>query len=244
MTAPKLVEHFFRHEYARLVAVMVRRSGVQHLAAIEDAVQSALMRALEVWKVTGTPDNPSGWLFRVAQNAFVSELRKRASRHQLIEQIAVENADSPQEGLEHFRGEMQDDLLRMLFVCCDEQEGQHVVCDGTFSQALDGKYVRLDAHWLLADGKSYDEICLFNALPDGGLGFWSFTSDGKRSEGWRSGAPDVHAEALCFEADMDAGRARQVYWPGEDGTMHWAVESATRKGRRRFTDHVYAHRAN
>ncbi len=120
MTAPKLVEHFFRHEYARLVAVMVRRSGVQHIAAVEDAVQSALMKALEVWKLTGTPDNPSGWLFRVAQNAFVGELRKRARRGQLLAQITLEDADSPQQGQEHFRGEMQDDLLRMLFVCCDD----------------------------------------------------------------------------------------------------------------------------
>ena len=120
LTAPKLVEHFFRHEYARLVAVMVRRSGVQHIAAVEDAVQSALMKALEVWKLTGTPDNPSGWLFRVAQNAFVGELRKRARRGQLLAQITLEDADSPQQGQEHFRGEMQDDLLRMLFVCCDD----------------------------------------------------------------------------------------------------------------------------
>lgn len=119
MTAPKLVENFFRHEYSRLVAVIARRSGMHHVALIEDAVQSALMKALETWKLTGTPDNPSGWLYRVAQNAFVSELRKRAGGQRLAEQIAiaeVETADRP----ETFLGEMQDDLLRMLFVCCDE----------------------------------------------------------------------------------------------------------------------------
>lgn len=119
MTAPTLVENFFRHEYSRLVAVIARRSGMHHVALIEDAVQSALMKALETWKLTGTPDNPSGWLYRVAQNAFVSELRKRAGGQRLAEQIAiaeVETADRP----ETFLGEMQDDLLRMLFVCCDE----------------------------------------------------------------------------------------------------------------------------
>jgi RNA polymerase sigma factor (sigma-70 family) len=119
LTAPKLVENFFRHEYSRLVAVIARRSGMHHVALIEDAVQSALMKALETWKLTGTPDNPSGWLYRVAQNAFVSELRKRAGGQRLAEQIAiaeVETADRP----ETFLGEMQDDLLRMLFVCCDE----------------------------------------------------------------------------------------------------------------------------
>ena len=120
LTAPKLVEHFFRHEYARLVAVMVRRSGMQHITAIEDAVQSALMKALEVWRVAGTPDNPSAWLFRVAHNAFLGELRKRAGRKRLLDQSIPEDADLPQDGPLHYAGEVQDDLLRMLFVCCDD----------------------------------------------------------------------------------------------------------------------------
>lgn len=113
---------------------------------------------------------------------------------------------------------------------------QAMSCERTFSLILMGKFVRLEAHWLLADDKTYDEVGMFGALPDGGLGFWSFTSDGKRSEGWLSSAPDVHESALCFEADMEAGRARQVYWPGDNGTMNWAVESATRKGWNRFTE--------
>ncbi len=68
MTTPKLVEHFFRHEYGRLVAMLSRRVGVQHIEDVEDAVQSALMTALESWTIAGLPDNPSAWLFRVAHN--------------------------------------------------------------------------------------------------------------------------------------------------------------------------------
>ena len=64
LTTPTLVEHFFRHEYGRLVATLSRRAGVQHIEAIEDAVQSALMTALETWTIAGLPDNPSAWLFR------------------------------------------------------------------------------------------------------------------------------------------------------------------------------------
>ena len=121
MTAPKLVEHFFRHEYARLVAVMVRRSGVQHIAAIEDAVQSALMKALEVWKLTGTPDNPSAWLFRVAHNNLIGDLRQRTRRRRILEQNATEDMEIPGNEPEIFMsGEIRDELLRMLFVCCDE----------------------------------------------------------------------------------------------------------------------------
>ena len=78
-------KHFFRHEYGRLVAMLSRRMGVQHLQAIEDAVQSALLAALESWTIDGMPDNPSAWLFRVAHNHVAGELRRGARRDQLLE---------------------------------------------------------------------------------------------------------------------------------------------------------------
>jgi predicted RNA polymerase sigma factor len=42
----QLVEHFFRHEYGRVVAILARRMGMQHLELVEDAVQSALIAEL------------------------------------------------------------------------------------------------------------------------------------------------------------------------------------------------------
>lgn len=117
-----------------------------------------------------------------------------------------------------------------------------VVCDRMFSLILGGKFVQLDALWQLPSGKNrtYEERAIFGPDADGQIRFWSCTNDGKRSEGWLSGAEDIHAEALCFEADMPAGRARQVYWPHEDGAqLSWAVESRTKKGWNRFVRHDY-----
>ncbi len=121
LSTPQLVEHFFRHEYGRLVATLSCRVGVQHIEAVEDAVQSALMTALESWTVAGLPDNPSAWLFRVAHNGLVGELRQRTRRRRILEQNATEGIATPENGPEPFlAGEVQDDLLRMLFVCCDD----------------------------------------------------------------------------------------------------------------------------
>ncbi len=122
MSTPQLLaEHFFRHEYGRLVATLSRRVGAQHIETVEDAVQSALMTALESWTVAGLPDNPSAWLFRVAHNGLVGELRQRTRRRRILEQNATEGTATPENGPEPFlAGEVQDDLLRMLFVCCDE----------------------------------------------------------------------------------------------------------------------------
>lgn len=121
-----------------------------------------------------------------------------------------------------------------------ESELGHIVCTREFSKILDGKYVKLSCHWDIGtDGKSYDEHALFGVTPDKKLHFWSFTSDGKQSDGWISSATDIHPKALCFEADMPAGRARQIYWPHEEEGIQWAVESRSKKGWNRFVDHQY-----
>lgn len=112
--------NFFRHEYSRLVAMLVRRVGARHLEAVEDAVQSALLAALQSWPRRTVPDNPSGWLYRVAHHHFASELR-RSIRHG---ELATEHARSAEPATEaaaaSLSGDVRDDLLRMLFVCCDD----------------------------------------------------------------------------------------------------------------------------
>ena len=119
MTTPGLVEHFFRHEYGRLVAMLSRRVGVQHVEAVEDAVQSALMTALATWTVGGLPDNPPAWLFRVAQNELLGELRRRGGQQRILERH-TEAVTAVEDAPEFFLSdEVRDDLLRMLFVCCD-----------------------------------------------------------------------------------------------------------------------------
>ncbi|MEZ4362803.1 MAG: sigma-70 family RNA polymerase sigma factor [Kofleriaceae bacterium] len=123
MTA-RLGDAFFRHEYGRLVAMLVRRVGVHHLEAIEDAVQSALLAAVESWPRSAVPDHPAAWLYRVAHNQLVGELRQAARRGELAAQHAraslEEAGDAPTGPRAGLAGEVRDDLLRMLFVCCDD----------------------------------------------------------------------------------------------------------------------------
>jgi RNA polymerase sigma-70 factor (ECF subfamily) len=121
LSASLLVDNFFRHEYGRMVATLARRLGVHRIEAIEDAVQSALTTALETWTHAGVPDNPSAWLFRVAHNNVLGELRQRARREQLLEQSCDACVTTTPENPNPFlTNEVHDDLLRMLMVCCDE----------------------------------------------------------------------------------------------------------------------------
>ncbi len=115
------MEHYFRHEYGRLVAVLVRRVGLRHLEAVEDAVQAALLAALTAWVANGIPDNPGAWLYRVAHNHLLGVLRKDQGHQRILDGAADEGGDDDEHPISPaFAGEVRDELLRMLFVCCDE----------------------------------------------------------------------------------------------------------------------------
>ena len=119
--ASGLVEHFFRREYGRLVAILTHKVGVRHIDLVEDAVQTALMTALTSWVAKGLPEDPGAWLYRVAHNHLIGALRNNAGRLRILEAAAYEltvAADNP--ASPRFADEVRDDLLRMLFVCCDE----------------------------------------------------------------------------------------------------------------------------
>jgi hypothetical protein len=113
-----------------------------------------------------------------------------------------------------------------------------IKCTRTFKPTLAGKYIELTATWEFTKG-AYQELAIYG-IKDDKLCFWSFTSDGKRSEGCIADGTDVHKSAICFEANMPAGVARMVYWPGENGGLNWAVESKNKKGWNRFTEHSYS----
>lgn len=105
-----------RHAYARLVAALVRRVGAQHVEVVEDSVQSALVKALETWALRSDhqpPENPAGWLYRVALNHAREALRTATRRDRLTQQWETELPPQDPSG-------GRDDVLRMLFLCCHD----------------------------------------------------------------------------------------------------------------------------
>src|SRR5947207_889783 len=115
-----LVEHFFRHEFGRLGAVLTRSLGVRRLDLVEDVVQAALVQALGTWARRGVPEAPAGWLYRTARNLAIDALRRERTHAQALPRLA-EDAERELAPLEaHFADEIGDEPLRLLFVCCHE----------------------------------------------------------------------------------------------------------------------------
>src|SRR5438045_8610831 len=73
----QVVEHLFRHEGAKMVAILTRIFGIEHLNLAEDVVQEALARALQTWPFYGVPKNPSAWIMRASRNLALDGVRRR-----------------------------------------------------------------------------------------------------------------------------------------------------------------------
>jgi hypothetical protein len=128
-----------------------------------------------------------------------------------------------------------DPLIGSWQAEADSPQGP-VRCLRTFSRILGGSHVLLEARWEIA-GTVYEEHAVYGVDAAGQLAFWSFTSDGQRSEGTLAEAGDLHPEAVGFEARMPAGLARLVYWPAADGGIDWVAESKEETGWSRFAHH-------
>ena len=114
----QIVEHLFRKEYGKLVAILTRLFGTSHIQLAEDIVQETLISALDHWSIDGVPSNPTGWLVQVAKNKALNELK----RNQMIQkhhQSGFLNKNSNQEIDAIFLPEeIGDSQLRMIFTCC------------------------------------------------------------------------------------------------------------------------------
>jgi len=108
MAAPDLPEHWFRRELGRLVSILSRRFGFHRMELCEDAAQTALLLATQAWS-SKLPDDPGAWLYRVAHNHVLDELRREKRDERYLAEVQGGYAQQ----------EIHDDVLRLLFVCAD-----------------------------------------------------------------------------------------------------------------------------
>ena len=114
-----LVDHLFRERAGQMVAWLTRVFGPAHLELAEEVVQDALMKALQQWPYSGVPDNPAGWLFQVARHGALDALRRHTAFRDRSAEIAAEltRSTAGPHGSE-LDDRIQDDELRMIFLCC------------------------------------------------------------------------------------------------------------------------------
>ena len=114
--AHNTLDHLFRHEYSRLVAMLTNRYGAALLDLVEDAVQEALLKAGKVWSYQPMPDKPGAWLYRVANNKMIDFLRREKKWVDFDQGPASEGMSTEEYEIEE--EVIQDEMLKMIFACC------------------------------------------------------------------------------------------------------------------------------
>ena len=109
-----LVEHFFRTEYGKIVAVISKYLGIDRIETAEDIVQETLLTAVEYWQHKGIPPNPHAWLYATAKNKTLNYLR----RQKLEKEVALNQPGIRIEELDFSEEQISDELLNMMLKCC------------------------------------------------------------------------------------------------------------------------------
>jgi RNA polymerase sigma-70 factor (ECF subfamily) len=115
VTAADQVEKIFREEHGRVLAALISRLGDFELA--EDALQDALVNALERWNVDGVPRNPGAWLLTVAKRRAIDRIRRAATLERKAESIALDSLTDPEEEPD-MQEAIPDERLKLMFTCC------------------------------------------------------------------------------------------------------------------------------
>jgi RNA polymerase sigma factor (sigma-70 family) len=111
------VGHLLRELAPQVLGAVARRH--EDFSDAEDAVQDAMIAATAQWPAEDVPENPRGWLYRVAMRRLADQARSESARRQREEVAASEfslgaSLAASGQGM----SEEADDSLVLLFMCC------------------------------------------------------------------------------------------------------------------------------
>ncbi len=113
-----IIEHVFRYEYGKIIALLTHKFGTSNIEKIEDSVQDALLKAMQVWGYKDIPKNPTAWLLRVSSNNLIDIFRKDKKKI-LQEDISSFDKLHTWQNDVLFHNEINDSQLKMIFACCN-----------------------------------------------------------------------------------------------------------------------------
>jgi RNA polymerase sigma-70 factor, ECF subfamily len=116
----RAIEAVWRIESARVTAGLARI--VRDIGLAEELAQDALVTALEKWPSEGIPDNPGAWLMATAKHRALDHFRRNKLLERKHQEIGRELKSQQEASVANFEipenGDIQDDLLRLVFVSC------------------------------------------------------------------------------------------------------------------------------
>jgi len=116
----RAIDAVWRIEAPRLVAGLTRM--VRDVGLAEDLAHDALVAALEQWPESGIPRNPGAWLMTAGKRRAIDHFRRskllERKHEELGYELAFAESDNVPEPVAALDQEMDDDLLRLMFIAC------------------------------------------------------------------------------------------------------------------------------
>ncbi len=115
----ELIPHLFRTEYRKIVTVLSKLFGFDHIEVAEDIASDTFLTAVETWGLKGIPENPVAWLYQVAKNKAKNRLQRddlfnnkiSAELKQSFKEIQEPDIDLSVQNI-------NDSQLQMMFTIC------------------------------------------------------------------------------------------------------------------------------
>src|SRR5689334_18786616 len=113
MDAHETIAATFRAESGRVLASLISALGDFTLA--EDALQEALIIALERWPIDGIPQNPGAWITTTARRKAIDQLRRSVTLTRKTPELAMMLEEVPTSDDENT---IPDERLKLILTCC------------------------------------------------------------------------------------------------------------------------------
>jgi RNA polymerase sigma-70 factor (ECF subfamily) len=111
------LKELFQQEFSKMVAVISKQFGLQHIELAEDIVSETFLQAAETWGMKGVPENPTAWLYVVAKQKTLYHFRRNKIYE---EKVVPELTDTSvkEEEPDFSTQNIRDSQLQMLFAIC------------------------------------------------------------------------------------------------------------------------------
>ncbi len=119
MQENELIPHLFRTEYRKIISVLVKLFGIEHIEIAEDIVSDTFLLAAETWGQKGLPKNPIAWLYTVSKNKTKDQLKHNTVFNKKIApQLRYNQEASHEIEIDLSNKNINDSQLQMIFAIC------------------------------------------------------------------------------------------------------------------------------
>lgn len=120
MQQTELIPHLFRTEFRKIISVLCKQFGIEHIELAEDIASETFLSALETWTYKGIPENPAAWLYTVAKNKAKNFFtRKKIFTEKINVQIKRSTSENEEIEIDLSEKNITDSQLQMLFAICN-----------------------------------------------------------------------------------------------------------------------------